>query len=170
MTGLLRKWIRRKDGATAVEFALVAFPFVMMTIGIAELALMFTTQSVLYESAFTASRMIRTGQLQLSGGTEETFRDAVCEFSAALIPCNNIQFTVQQVPSFADAEDMPPEFDDDGNLQDQSFDPGNENDVVLVRVAYNYPVKTPLMQPLLANNGTKRTMFSTIVLRTEPYQ
>lgn len=170
MTSLIRKWLRRNEGATAVEFSLVAFPFIMMTIGIAELALMFTTQSVLYESAFTASRMIRTGQLQLTGGTEETFRDAVCEFSAALIPCAQIQFTVQQVPSFSDAEDMPPEFDEDGNLLNQGFDPGAENDVVLVRLAYNYPVKTPLMQPLLANNGINRTMFSTVVLRTEPYQ
>lgn len=170
MSDTFKKWIYRKDGSTAVEFALAGMPFVLMTIGIVELALMFTTQSVLHEAAFTASRMIRTGQLQLSGGTEDDFRESVCDFSSALIPCDDIQFTVQQVPSFSDAEDLPPEFDEDGNLMDQGFDPGVENEVVLIRVAYNYPVKTPLMQPLLANNGSKRAMFSTIVLRTEPYQ
>ncbi len=170
MRHVLKKWFRSEKATTAIEFSLVGMPFVLMTIGIVELALMFTTQSLLQESAFTASRMIRTGQLQLTGGNEDTFRTAVCDFAAALIPCNQIQFTVKQIPSFSDADDTPPQFDADGNLIDQGFDPGSENEVVLIRVAYNYPVKTPLMQPLLANNGSKRSMFSTVVLRTEPYQ
>jgi len=166
----LKQWFSKNEGTTAVEFSLVGMPFVLMTIGIVELALMFTTQSVLHESTFSASRMIRTGQLQLSGGTENDFRNAVCDFSRLLIPCADIQIEVQQVPSFSDAQDMPPQFDANGNLMNQGFDPGVENEVVLVRLAYNYTVKTPLMQPLLANNGMKRTMFSTVVLRTEPYQ
>jgi Flp pilus assembly protein TadG len=164
-------WLKRKEGTTAVEFALVAFPFIFMTVGIVELALMFMTQSVLHESTFSASRLIRTGQIQQApGGQQEMFEDAVCDFARLLIPCGSIQYQVQSLPSFSDAEDMPPQFDADGNLMNTGFDPGVENDVVLVRVAYNYPVKTPLMQPLLANNGATRTMFSTIVLRTEPYQ
>ncbi len=172
MRRLLKRWLKEKEGATAVEFALVGFPFILMTVGIVEMALMFTAQSVLHESAFTAARMIRTGQLQQSGGgQEEAFRNAVCDFARLLIPCASIQFQVQQVPSFSDASDMPPRFDEDGNLLDTGFDPGGANDVVLVRVVYNYPVRTPLMQPLLANNsGFKRTLFSTIVLQTEPYE
>lgn len=170
MRRIIKRWLKSEKATTAIEFSLVGMPFVLMTIGIVELALMFTTQSLLQESAFTASRMIRTGQLQLTGGNEDTFRTAVCDFSAALIPCSQIQFTVKQIPSFSDADDNPAQFDEDGNLIDQGFDPGNENDVVLIRVAYNYPVKTPLMQPLLANNGSKRSMFSTIVLKTEPYE
>lgn len=167
----MKKWFGSGDGSTAVEFALVGLPFVLMTVGIVELALMFTTQSVLQEASFTASRLIRTGQLQQSGGNPEAeFRDAVCNFAQALIPCGQIDFQVQTVPSFGDAEDMPPEFDENGKLQNTGFDPGVENDIVLVRISYNYPVRTPMMQPLLANNGTNRTMFSTIVLQTEPYQ
>ncbi len=171
MRTIFKRWFGEKEGATAVEFALVGFPFIMMTVGIVELALMFTAQSVLHESAFTAARLVRTGQLQQSaGGQEDTFRNAVCDFARALIPCNEIQFQVQQVPSFGDADDMPPQFDSDGNLLDTGFDPGGANDVVLIRVAYNYPIRTPLMMPLLANNGFKRSLFTTIVLQTEPYE
>lgn len=168
----LKTWFRDKRGTAAVEFALIGFPCIFLIVGIVEMAVMFTAQSVLHESAFTASRMIRTGQLQQSpgGGQESMFRTAVCDFAALMIPCNAIQFQVQQVPSFGDAEDMPPRFDDDGNLQDTGFDPGGPEDVVLIRIAYNYPVKTPLMQPLLANKGAYRTLFTTIVMRTEPYE
>lgn len=152
---------------------MVGVPFILMIVGIIEMALMFTTQSLLQESTFTASRLIRTGQLQQNGGgnPEEIFRDAVCDFARVLIPCADIQFQVKQLPSFADADDMPPQFDINGNLQDTGFDPGEENDVVLIRVVYNYPIITPLMQPMLTNTGTtKRRMISTIVLQTEPYK
>lgn len=169
----VRKWFRDIGGTTAVEFSLVGIPFILMIVGTIEMALMFTAQSVLQESTFTASRLIRTGQLQLSeeGDREEMFRDAVCGFSEMLIPCDDIQFSVQSVPSFADADDMPPEFDEDGNMINTEFDPGGANGVVLVRVSYNYPVRTPLMQPVLSNrSGGVRTMLSTIVLQAEPYE
>jgi Flp pilus assembly protein TadG len=170
MLSLWGKWIRECKGSTAVEFCLVGFPFVLMTIGIIELSLMFTAQSVLHEASFTASRLIRTGQLQQGGGDESTFREAVCDFASVMIPCASIQFQVKTLPSFSDAQDEPPLFDADGNLTDQTFDPGDEEEVVLIRVSYNYPIYTPLMQPILADHGTKRTLYSTIVLRTEPYQ
>lgn len=166
------KWIRETRAVAAVEFSLVGVPFVLMTIGIVEMALMFTAQSVLQEATFTASRLIRTGQLQQGqmGDPEQAFRDSVCDFSRLLIPCDSIQFSVQKLDDFSDADDAEPEFDEDGNLQNTPFDPGAENDVVLIRVVYNYPIRTPVMQQVMSTvGGTKRGLMSTIILQTEPY-
>lgn len=151
---------------------MVGVPFVLITVGIIELALMFTAQSLLHESMFTAARLVRTGQLQDSGGNGETmFRDAVCGFSEVLIPCNRIQFHVREVPDFASAGEDEPEFDEDGNLTDTSFDAGGPSSIVVIRVVYNYPLRTPLMGSIFANRGdNRRTMLSTMVLQTEPYQ
>ncbi len=172
MGSFLKRWWRGCEGVTAVEFSMVGVPFVLMTIGIIEMALMFTSQSVLQEATFTASRLIRTGQLQSApgGNQEQMFRDAVCGFASILIPCAKIQFQVTEVPSFSDATDEPPTFDEDGNLEDTGFDPGAENSIIVVRVVYNYPIRTPLMRPILATRGDNRTMMSTIVLQTEPYR
>ncbi len=172
MKSFFREWARQNHGSTAVEFSMVGIPFILMIIGIIEMAMMFTAQSLLQESTFTAARLIRTGQLQQSGGDkQQMFRDAVCDFAELLIPCADIQFQVKNVPSFADADDIPPTYDANGNLQDTGFDPGEENDVVLVRVVYNYPILTPMMAPILSNTGaSKRRMISTIVLQTEPYK
>lgn len=170
---LFLKWLGDKSGVTALEFSLVGVPFVLMIIGTIEMALMFTAQSVLHESTFTAARLIRTGQIQLAGGNQEQmFRDSVCNFARVLIPCSRIQFQVQDVPSFGDADALPEaQFDEDGNLLGQGFDPGGVSDVVMIRVAYNYPITTPMLQPFLTNNGgMTRTMISTIVLQSEPYQ
>lgn len=172
MGTFFKKWLQKRDGVTAVEFSLVGVPIVFMTVGIIEMALMFASQSLLHESTFAASRVVRTGQVQqAAGGQEDMFRDALCDFAAVMIPCSGLQFQVQQIPDFDAADDEPPTFDADGNLSSTPFDPGVENNVVLIRVVYNYPVMTPLMQYFLANaNGGRRTLMSTIVLQTEPYQ
>jgi Flp pilus assembly protein TadG len=173
MKAFLQNYRRNRSGTTAVEFALIGIPFVLMIVAIVELALMFTVQSVVQQSTFNASRLIRTGQLQQSdaGGQEQMFQDAVCDFASLVVPCNQIQYQVERLNSFADAEDMEAEFDENGNLLDDDFDPGAENDIVLVRVTYNYPIRTPMMRPLLTNNANStRSIISTVILQTEPYQ
>ncbi len=171
---LIRHWWRGQEGVTAVEFSLLALPLVVMVIGTIEIALMFTTQSLLDASTYTAARMIRTGQIQQSGSDEpeEIFRETLCDFAALLIPCGDIQFQVTNLPNFGDADGMPDAtFDDDGNMQGQGFDPGGVSAVVLIRVAYRYSIITPLMQPVLTNRSDgSRIMMSTIVLQTEPYE
>ncbi|MCI5060851.1 MAG: pilus assembly protein [Alphaproteobacteria bacterium] len=160
-----------EEGVAAVEFALMAIPFIFLLIGIIEMALVFTSQSLLEASTAEAAREIRTGAVQQGGG-EQAFIDEVCDFAAAMIPCEDIQYQVVSFDDFGDAEDFPDaEFDDEGNLEDQGFDPGGVNDVVMVRVAYTYPIKTPMMQMILTNNGDgNRIMLSTLVLQTEPYE
>ncbi|MEM9470182.1 MAG: TadE/TadG family type IV pilus assembly protein [Pseudomonadota bacterium] len=169
---IFRRDIRQdEEGVTAVEFALVGLPFIFMIIGIVEMALMFTAQSLLEASTAEASRQIRTGAVQQGGG-ETMFQDALCEFADAFIPCPEIQYQVVSMDSFEEIEDLPPpSFDDDGNLEDQEFTPGGVSDVVMIRTAYNYPIKTPLMQLALTNDSNgKRILMSTVVLKTEPYE
>lgn len=164
-------WIKNDDGATAVEFAIVGIPFIFMVVGVVEMGLMFTSQSLLEASTAQAARQIRTGAVQ-EGGGEALFQQELCDFASVLMTCNEIQYQVVPMNNFGDAEDFPdPSFDDNGDLEDQQFDAGGVSDVILIRTAYQYPIKTPLFQVLLSNNGnTLRTMISTVVLKTEPYQ
>lgn len=171
MGTFFRKWLRGKEGVTAVEFSMIGVPFVLMTIGTIELALMFTAQSLLHESTFAASRLIRTGQVQQAGGDVNMFREAVCDFADVLIPCNEIQFQVREMPDFASAADDEFEIDEEGNLTDTTFDPGGASSVVVIRVVHNYRLMTPLMGSFFANKGSeRRTLMSTMVLQTEPYE
>lgn len=174
--GQFRNFCKRKEGTTAVEFSLVGIPFIFMVVGIIEMSLMFASQSLLEYGTSQGARMIRTGQVQQGGG-EAAFRDAVCNAVAitperTFIPCEDIQYQVLALDDFADAADEPPpDFDDEGNLEDQDFDAGGVSDVVMVRVAYRYPILTPLMGTMLTNNNdNSRIMLSTTVLQTEPYE
>lgn len=167
----MTRWFRNNEGVAAVEFVLVGFPFIFMIVGLVEMAMMFTAQSILQDSTFSAARLIRTGQLQQEGSQETVFREAVCDMASLMIPCNKIQFQVETFDDFDEAADVPPvQFDADGNLMAQTFNAGGPEDIVMIRVVYNYRIVTPLMRPFLGSGGGgTRSMISTIFLQSEPY-
>lgn len=171
MLGFFRKWLRKEDGATAVEFSLVAIPYFMLSLGIMELSLMYASASLLEGATDSAARLIRTGQLQQSEDDPETqFREAMCNFVNVLIDCNDVTIEVQPMNSYEDYESMAPAFDEDGNMISQGFDAGGSNDRILIRVGYRYTMKTPLVGPLLNGPDGGTLFMSTIILQSEPYE
>jgi Flp pilus assembly protein TadG len=64
---------RCDSGATAVEFALVAAPFLALLMALFQTALVFFAGRVLDETTEEASRYIMTGQAQTAGMTQSGF-------------------------------------------------------------------------------------------------
>ncbi len=170
MIKLLKRWLDRSEGTAAVEFSLLAIPFVTLVIGIIEISLLNATATLLQGAAMEASRLIRTGQLQQEAvDPEQAFVDAVCDYAWPLVRCSGLQYDVETLTAFSDAG-TDPNIDEDGNMQATQFDPGGASDVVLIRVGYNYPLVTPLIGKFFANtSNNSRFLFSTIVLEVEPY-
>lgn len=159
-----------RKGSTAVEFALVAIPFMWLLIGMVELALYFTSSSLLAEATSVGARLVRTGQLEGSSGAEQAFKDAVCDRAAVFIPCPEIQFQVLPVTGDNFANATAASFDDEGNLTGQGYNDGQQSSVIMVRVAYRYPFMTPLLGSVLADGGNNsRLIMNTIVMKNEPY-
>lgn len=169
MRKFVTKWVKKKEGTTAIEFSLLAIPYVFLTVGIIELSIMYAAASLLEGATGSASRLIRTGQIQQGSGDPETvFRDAICAYATVLINCNEVQLEVQTMGSFGDFSG--PSYDGDGNLNTSGFDAGGVSDRVLIRVAYRYTMMTPFIGPLLAGPDNSHLFVSTIVLQTEPYE
>jgi Flp pilus assembly protein TadG len=169
---ILRRFLSREDGVTAVEFALVVIPFIIILGGIFEVALVFTTANVLEGTTSAAARAIRTGQVQDASDPVAFFEDMVCEGMRAFAECSEIEYEVF-TPSNDDfssaSDDMQPQFDSDGNLIANPFDPGGVSDVAVVRTVYRYEVLAPLLAPLMGGQNGEMLMVSTITVRNEPY-
>jgi Flp pilus assembly protein TadG len=165
----------RKDneGATAVEFAIVGVPFVFMLVGLIEVSLMYTANSLLQDSTNSAARLIRTGQVQQDiNDPEAMFRSELCRVASVFLDCEQVQYEVVTLEGgFGDASSNTPTFDENGNLVSQGFNPGGVSDVVLIRTVYYYPLMTPFIGTLVADGpGQTKFMMSTMVLQTEPYE
>lgn len=168
----LKNWAGDEDATTAIEFSLLIIPYLMLSLGIIELALMFTSASLLEAATGNAARMIRTGQLQQSGSADPAadFRDALCSNLVALISCDNVVIEVQRMDSYTDYSSMQPTFDENGNMVSSGFDVGGSNDKLLIRTSYRYEMITPLVGQLLNGPDGSTLFISTIVLQTEPYE
>jgi Flp pilus assembly protein TadG len=161
------------NGASAVEFAIIAAPFLALLVAILQTALVFFAGRVLDETTEQASRYILTGQAQTSGMTQAQFANYVCQKSSSLFSCNNFMVNVQNYSSFASANTSTPTltFDSSGAVTNQwAWSPGNAGDIVIVQVMYQWPI---ILGPLgfnLSNlsNGN-RLLVSTVALKTEPY-
>ena len=165
----INTWYKRRDGAAAIEFALLVMPFLLITLGIIELSLMFLSASIVEGATDSAARLIRTGQIQQASGDQETmFRDALCQYSTALVTCEDMIVEVQTIENYTDY--TAPVYDADGTMISQGFDPGGSNDKVIIRVAFRYTMITPIVGPILngADGGTQ--FISTIVMQSEPYE
>jgi len=165
--------LRSRKAATAVEFGLVAAPFLALLVALFETALVFFAGRVLDETVESASREIMTGQAQTAGMSSTQFATWVCSNTIALFNCNNFMINVQNYSSFAAASTTAPTltFDANGNVTNTwSYNAGNPGDIVVVQVMYQWPIVLGPLGFNLSNlaNGN-RLMVSTVVFKNEPY-
>lgn len=164
-----RRFARRQDGSSAVEFALVAMPFMALLFAIIETALIFFSGQALETAVADASRLILTGQAQTQGMSQSGFKDAVCARIFGLFDCQNgVYVDVKTFTSFTNVS-MPNPVDSQGNLASNfDYQPGGPGDIVVVRLFYQWPIQMSL--PGLSNlNGQKRLLVATSAFRNEPF-
>lgn len=171
MLKFLGSWLRKKDGSVAVEFSLLLWPFVMLTLGIIEISFMYAAESLLEGATSQAARQVKTGQLQQSGAEdiEEAFRVELCSHIPVLIDCSKVQIEARVMDSFSDFDAMSAQYDEEGNFEPEGFAIGGSSSKVLVRAVYYYPALTPILAPMFPFPGRTRLFVATIVLQTEPY-
>jgi len=168
---LVCRFIQQEEGVAAVEFGLVAAPFLALLFAILETALVFFAGQALETAAASGSRLILTGQAQTQGFDAARFKGAVCSRISGLFNCeNNLHIDVQSYRSFAAIPSGLPI--KDGELSNQFiYQPGGPGDIVLVRLMYEWPVHVSLVGLTLANmSGGRRLLMSTVAFRNEPYK
>lgn len=171
--GLLRRLKSNDDGATAIEFAMVVGPFLMLLFGIIAVGLYFFTTFSLENAVEQAARVIRTGQAQQSGMNGEQFKAKVCEYVPGHIDCaGKIYVNVKSFTNSADIHesDLPKCLDSSGNLRRSAdYVPGGSSVVVLVWLCYEWDMaKFPFINLGDMANGS-RLIQATTTFRTEPY-
>lgn len=168
------RFIRHQDGATAIEFGMIAAPFLALVFAIMETALVFFAGQTLETAGADSARLIMTGQAQSTGFSQSQFKDAVCSKIHGLFNCaTGLYVDVKTYTSFATIDNSKLPLDANGNLQTGSFgyQPGGPGDIVVVRLMYQWPVYVSLLGLNLADAaGNKRLLMSTVAFRNEPYQ
>lgn len=167
-----RRFVRRQDGTAAIEFGLVALPFLALTFAILETALVFFADQTLENAASEAGRLVMTGQAQNAGYSQSDFKNAVCGYLAGgLFDCTNgVYVDVKTYTNFASVSTASPVVNGQFDTTKMNYSPGKQGDIVVVSLYYQWPIYVSLLGSNLSNlNGNYRLLVATSVFRNEPY-
>jgi len=167
-----QRYAEDRRGATAVEFAMIAAPFFFLIFGLLEVCMIFIMSTLMEHAVSEAARPLRTGQAQQASMTEEEFRQSVCFEFYEILDCDaRLSIDVRMIESFAASPTGLP-LDEEGDLENEDFgfEPGGPNEIVAVRVFYEWDLITPyISQPLQNMNGNKHLLQVNAVFRNEPF-
>jgi Flp pilus assembly protein TadG len=163
----------RRDGSAAVEFAMVALPFLALIMGILEISMIYLVSTTLENATSDVARQIRTGQLQTTGGaTAATFAASICgELSWLGSSCSsNLYVDVRTFASFSSVTQTSPINNGAIDTTALSFTPGVAGDIVVVRAFYKWTLFTPVLDGMAATlNGGSTLITATAAFKNEPY-
>ncbi|HEX3708301.1 MAG TPA: TadE/TadG family type IV pilus assembly protein [Pseudolabrys sp.] len=174
-----RRFGRRQDGAAAVEFALIAVPFMALLFAILEAAMVFFAGQTLEAATADSARLILTGQAQTDtspttgsvGYSQADFKNAVCARVASMFDCTNkIYISVKSYSTFAQVDTSSPVTNGVFDTTKMQYSPGSAGDIVIVQVFYQWPIYVSLLDGNLSNlTGNSRLLVATSVFRNEPF-
>ncbi len=161
----LGRFVRSRDGAAAIEFALLAIPYFLIVFAIIETFVAYTAEQLVANAADTMGRKLRTGNITYNHnpGTDmdrTQFRTAFCNEISILIRCSDAEIAtpdklwldVKSYPKFSDMPTTVP-VNSDGDLLTASFtySPGGPNTKNMLRAYYKWDVVTDLLRPYISN-------------------
>ena len=178
----LRRLLRDRKGASAVEFAFVAPIFFVMMFTLFEIGWFYYTNSIVDASISNASRLIKTGRLQQAGLSDQQQEalifTEVCRALKVINSCEeNLTVEVETFSTFASLVSQTGNGDalcptsSEADLEGQQFQPGGELSIVRIRVCYLHKILNPAIGIQLAEGTTnKRRIITSAVFRNEPYE
>lgn len=180
---------RNSDGAAAVEFALVALPFLALCGAVFQIAFQIWATQNFDRALQTAVRTIFTGQFQLanSGQTDPAvllanLKTTMCGPPNALIPtlfnCQGVKIDVATANTFAGAAPATPINAATGTWSTgfgTNYACAKPGTIVVVTAAVQFPTFFNLLglgtRRFTSGEGAGSSLLtSTAVFRTEPYQ
>lgn len=176
----LRGWSSDEAGAAAVEFAIIAVPFLLFVLGILGMGLYFLASSQLEWGVESAARAVRTGEANKGSGTSVgQFKQNVCAAAGTYIDCSKLRVIVQHASTWSGITPQPcvdgsgklvASTGSDGELISKYT--GSASEVVLITLCYQWDLADKFSFLNLGTNGDgsgPSILQASTAFRSEPY-
>lgn len=183
----IKRFRSSEDGATAVEFAIIAPVLIFLTFAIVESGIAFAADILLKNATYDAARTGRTGFVSEDSTQDSTVKEKIRSQAGVLMDVDKLVITSLSYKGFDVLGKPEPFTDKNGNgVRDdgENFTDVNGNgvydkdqgasgyggtaQVVLYTVTYPWTFHTPVLKQIVGNNGTVE-LTATAVVQNEPY-
>ncbi|TLX11654.1 MULTISPECIES: TadE/TadG family type IV pilus assembly protein [Rhizobium] len=180
---------RSRDGAAAIEFALLAIPYFVVIFAILETFIAFAAEELVSNAVDTMSRRMRTGQITYNLGrttdmSQTQFRQAFCSEISILLKCSTseaatpskLYVDVQTFSSFSAIPTTIPRVSSDRyadiNTAAFKYTPGGAGTINMLRAYYRWEIITDLVRPYITtirpSDGSMPTQY--LIIATSAFQ
>ena len=171
--------VRNEDGTAAVEFALVAIPFLLFVLGLLGMGLYFLASTSLEYGVEAAARKLRTGEAEKGSMSVGSFRELVCKGAGSYIDCGKVSTIVQHATTWSG---IAPQSctDGSGNMVGSTGSTGelinkysgSASEVVLVTVCYKWDLaqQFPFLQLGSGGGSGPAIIQAATAFKSEPYK
>ncbi|MEH7912029.1 TadE family protein [Rhizobium laguerreae] len=183
----IKQFCASEDGATAVEFAIIAPVLIFITFAIIETGVAFAADILLKNATYDAARTGRTGFISENSTQDATVKQKIRSEAGMLMDADKLVITSLSYKGFDVLKKPEPFIDKNGNgVRDngENFTDVNGNavydkdqgatgyggtaQVVIYTVTYPWTFHTPLLNRLIGDDGTVE-LTATAVVQNEPY-
>jgi hypothetical protein len=160
----------RQQGSATIEFAMVLFPFLIMSLSIIEAGLFYFRATLIESAVYDAGRFIRTGEAATMSDAAAAYRVRLCD-RIVMVNCDDIIIEVLSYPSFSAAASDPPRFDEEGDMESRGFSTGAAKSVMVARASLRYSFVTPMVGTLFTGHIDHSFTLTTVaIFQNEPYE
>ncbi|WEZ85308.1 pilus assembly protein (plasmid) [Rhizobium sp. 32-5/1] len=171
MKRFLKLILYARDGAAAIEFSLIAFPFFLIIFGILDVALMFFVDSSLDSALHMAARDVRTGRATVEKWNLATFKQEVCGGMALAFDCSNSLLIVTKVMDDFSSVKFTSAVGNGKLSVKENFASGAPGNYVMIQAFLPWPSWLSSMGVDTAHLSDGRYVLSASALfRNEPYE
>lgn len=173
-----RGFIKNRDGATLIEFALLSLPFLLLVFAILESCISYASEEYMQNVTDEIARDFRVGKLRAGTVTQAQLRTRICDRMQIFVAtgCPGLTFDLQNFSTFSDASTKAKwSIDGSGNIViadgGYKFAPGLAQSKNMLRVFYRWPVMTDIMKKKLTNLDDSTTLhFASATWQNEPFE
>ena len=169
----LARFARAEGGASALEFTIVAIPFLFLLLASFELCLIFAANVGLQDATFAAARELRVGVLSAQGVSQTSssgtqidladFKTRMCKampLTGGGSCTSNLYVDVRQLSSSSNPLPASPYSGSALDARNFCFSSGGSGSLIELRAYYTWPVFTPLLLNALINTKSVVTSAS----------
>lgn len=171
---VVRRGLVDRRGAAAVEFALVAPPFLALMMSTFEVGWFYFATSQVDAATLESARILRTGEVLRRNLSKEEFFAEVCPHLRVFGDCGALMTVeVTRYDTFAelaaDTSQAVCANDEPAEIAALAYEPGTDNQVVRLRICMVYKTINPTIGVNVSDSdqGTRR-LFSSYIVRVEP--
>lgn len=181
-TGRLRRFFAAREGASALEFAILAPVFFGIVFAIIETFVAYAAEQVLLHANDSMARRIRMGEITFDMGRptdvdEKEFRALFCAEFVVLLSCSEedpevasrLHIDVRRLANFGESANVLACPDAD------TFTPGGKQTSNIVRACYRWPIIVDYLRVVSLLHGPSsntidgQNLVATAVFRNEDY-